>query len=204
MESRPSRRDSSRPDSSRRDSSRRDEVLAGLRELFVTEGFLSFGVGDLAERLRCSRTTLYLVAPTKEQVVVQAVRSWFRDATAAVEAAVVTSDDPVERIELYLRAVARALEPASAQFFDDLAAFAPAGDIYRRNTEAAADRIRDLVAEGVAAGDLREVDEVFVGAVVAQVMTGIQRGEITRSTGLEAAAAYDQLAQLLIHGLRRR
>ena len=87
---------------------------------------------------------------------------------------------------------------------DARAASPPAGDIYRRNTEAAADRIRDLVAEGVASGALREVDEVFVGAVVAQVMTGIQRGEITRATGLEAAAAYDQLAQLLIHGLRRR
>ena len=176
--------------------------MAGLRELFLAEGFLDFGVGDLAERLHCSRTTLYSVAPTKEQLVLHVVRAWFRDATREIEGRVAAVDDPVERIETYLRAVARGLAPASAQFHADLASWAPAREIYRRNTELAAERIRALVAEGVEAGRLRAVDAVFVGAVVAQVMGAIQAGEIARATGLDDATAYEHLAQLLIRGLR--
>ena len=175
--------------------------MAGLRDLFLAEGFLAFGVGDLAERLHCSRTTLYSVAPTKEQLVLHVVRAWFRDATREIEDRVAAVEDPVERIEAYLRAVARGLEPASARFHADLAAWAPAREIYRRNTELAGERIRALVAEGVEAGQLRAVDAVFVGAVVAQVMGAIQAGEIARATGLDDAAAYEHLAQLLIRGL---
>lgn len=185
-----------------RATARHEELLAGLRELFLAEGFLRFGVGELAERLRCSRSTLYSLAPTKEQLVLLVVRSWFRDQTAAIEAAVAEAADPVDAIERYLRAVAAALAPASPQFHADLAEFAPAREIYRRNTEWAADRVRELVADGVAAGALRAVDTVFVGAVVGRVMTGIQGGEIGAATGLDDAAAYERLADLLLGGLR--
>lgn len=190
-----------RPGGARGDQ-RRDELLVGLRELFLAEGFLSFGVGDLAERLRCSRTTLYQVAPTKEQIVLNTVKAWFRDATTAIESAVAAETDPVARIEAYLRAVARGLAPASAQFYSDLADYEPAGEIYRHNTELAGRRVQELVREGVEQGLLRSVDAVFVGAVVTQVMAAIQGGQISRATGLDDAAAYEQLAQLLIRGLR--
>lgn len=181
---------------------RRDELLVGLRDLFLAEGFLAFGVGDLAERLRCSRTTLYQVAPTKEQIVLRVVKAWFRDATVLIEAAVAEVDDPVAQIETYLRAVAKGLAPASPQFYADLATYEPAGEIYRRNTQVAGRRVQELVADGVRRGRLRSVDAVFVGAVVAHVMSAIQSGEITRATGLDDAAAYEHLAQLLIRGLR--
>lgn len=185
----------------RRDA-RREELVRGLRDLFLAEGFLAFGVGDLADRMRCSRSTLYLVAPTKEQIVLKVVRTWFRDAAVEIEAAVARADDPAVRIETYLRAVARGLAPASPQFYADLAAHEPAREIYRQNTELAAERIRALVAEGVADGRLRPVDAMFVGAVVAQVMSAIQSGAMARATGLDDAAAYEQLAQLLLRGLR--
>lgn len=183
-------------------TTRRDELLAGLRELFLAKGFMGFGIGDLAEHLRCSRTTLYSVAPTKEQIVLTVVRSWFRDAAATVESAIERSTDPVERIELYLKAVAGALAPASAQFHADLQTFAPAGEVYRQNTELAGRRVQGLVSEGVREGVLREVDAVFVGAVAAQVMRAIQTGRMAEATGLDDAEAYERLAGLLIHGLR--
>ena len=132
------------------------------------------------------------------------VRSWFRDGAVRIEAAVAASDDPVDRIERYLAAVSATLEPASAQFRADLAAFAPAAEIYRRNTEFAVERVRALVAEGVTAGALRPVDAVFVGTVAARVMTGIQSGEIGTATGLDDAAAYAHLSDLLLNGLRTR
>ncbi|MFF5243749.1 TetR/AcrR family transcriptional regulator [Streptosporangium sp. NPDC000095] len=180
---------------------RREETLVQLRELFLSEGFSSFGIGDLAERLRCSRTTLYAVAPSKEQIVVAAVRSFFKHTAERIEARVAASDDPARRLVIYLEAVASELQPASARFFADVADFGPANDVYQENTRYAARRVQALVTEGVRAGALRPVHASFVGAVAAEIMGAIQRGTIQSSTGLDAAEAYRQLADLVMTGL---
>jgi AcrR family transcriptional regulator len=180
---------------------RREELLAGLRELFLREGFAGLGVGELAARLRCSRTTLYLVAPSKEQIVVATVRSYFKNAAERVEARVAACDEPGLRLATYLEAVASELQPASEAFYTDLAGFAPANEVYQANTGFAAQRVQQLVVEGVEAGALRPVNASFVGAAVAQVMSAIQTGEIEAATGLADAEAYRQLADLVLAGL---
>lgn len=181
--------------------SRREQVLAGLIDLFLAEGFLSFGVGHLAARLQCSRTTVYLVADSKEQIVLAAVRGYFRRATERIEERVASEPDLGARLGVYLTAVATELQPASERFYADLTVYLPALEIYQDNTERAARRVQDLVADGVAAGAWRPVDATFVGAAVAQVMAGIQKGVIGSATGLDDAAAYRALADLVLHGL---
>ena len=180
---------------------RREELLAALRELFLREGFAGLGVGELAARLRCSRTTLYLVAPSKEQIVGATVRSYCKNAAERVEARVAACDEPRLRLATYLEAVASELQPASEAFYTDLAGFAPANEVYQANTGFAAQRVQQLVVEGVEAGVLRPVNASFVGAAVAQVMSAIQTGEIEAATGLADAEAYRQLADLVLAGL---
>jgi AcrR family transcriptional regulator len=180
---------------------RRDQLLDELIGLFLAEGFREFGVGDLAARLRCSRTTLYLVASSKEQIVLAAVRGFFRRAAERIEAQVGLEPDPGARLAVYLTAVAAELSPVTERFYDDLQAYPPAAEVYEENTRLAARRVRELVAEGVAAGALRPVDASFVGAAVAQVMAGIQDGSIGVATGLGDADAYRRLADLVVHGV---
>lgn len=180
---------------------RRDQVLDDLIELFLAEGFLAFGVGDLAARLHCSRSTIYLVAASKEQIVLAAVRGFFRRAAERIAERVALEPDPGARLAVYLTAVAAELRPASETFYADLQAYPPAAETYRENTRLAARRVQELVTEGVAAGALRPVDARFVGAAVAQVMTGIQDRTIGSATGLDDAEAYRQLAELVMHGL---
>jgi AcrR family transcriptional regulator len=186
---------------SARSRARRKQVLEQLRALFLAEGFADLTIADLAERLSCSRSTLYLVAGSKEQIVVAAVRSYFKVAAANVERRICSERDPVARLALYLDAVATELQPASPAFHADVAAFPPAREVYRQNTGYAAERVRALIDEGVSAGSLRPVDAGFVAAATGEVMTAIQRGAIRAATGLDDAAAYRQLADLLVHGL---
>ena len=180
---------------------RRAEILRQLRELFLAEGFVRFSIGDLADRFHCSRSTLYAVAPSKEQLVVAAVRSYFSAAAERIEAKVAGTDDPRQRLATYLAAVAAELEPVSADFFADVAAFGPANDVYRENTRFAAQRVQELVADGVKVGALRPVHASFVGAALAEVMGAIQRGQIQTQTGLSAADAYRELADLILAGV---
>lgn len=83
---------------SRRSAHRRDELVRELASLFLDEGFLEFGIGDLATRLQCSRSTLYTVASSKEQIVLAALRHFFREATTRIEDKVAREGDLGERL----------------------------------------------------------------------------------------------------------
>src|ERR1700712_3880446 len=136
---------------------RRAELLDQLEELFLREGFAGFTLEDLAVRLHCSKSTLYALAGSKEQLSLRVVKHFFRKATDSVEAQTSRQSDPGLRVVAYLSAVARALAPAGPAFHRDLDAFPPGRETYERNTALAADRVRRLIDEGVAQGRFREV-----------------------------------------------
>jgi AcrR family transcriptional regulator len=180
---------------------RQTELLDQLEALFLAEGFARFTLDDLAARLHCSKTTLYALAGSKEQLALRVVRHFFRKATDAVEAQTGRETDPGLRVVAYLSAVARALAPAGAAFHRDLDAFAPGRETYERNTALAADRVRQLITDGVAEGRFREVHPALVADTVTTLMLRIGRGETARATGLDDATAYRELAALLLHGI---
>lgn len=169
--------------------------------LFLAEGFAHLTLDEIAARLRCSKSTLYTLANSKEQLVRAATVHFFRRATERVEAHVAATTGTRERITAYLSAVGTALGPASEQFMDDLANFAPAREVYEQNTRIAASRVQQLITEGVEAGDFRDVHAAFVADVAATMMVRIQQRGVTRSTGLDDAHAYTELAALLTAGI---
>jgi AcrR family transcriptional regulator len=181
---------------------RQSELLDRLLSLFLTQGFSRFTLDDLAAELRCSKTTLYALAPSKEQLAVEVVKHYFKNATAEVESAVSKQTRPDRRIAAYLNAVADALRPASRTFLDDVATFAPARSVYERNTRIAADRVRSLIEDGIASKAFRQLDIGFAAEMVAHTMQAIQRGDIARRTGLSDAEAYRELASFVLHSLR--
>jgi hypothetical protein len=54
----------------------------------------------------------------------------------------------------------------------------------------------------VASGDFRDVHAAFVADTVAGTMQRIQSGDVLRTTGLHDAEAYDELARLVLRGIR--
>lgn len=168
----------------------------GVIDIVLAEGFLDLQMADLAARLNCSKSTLYAIAPSKEQLLVSVVRTFFRRATERVERAVDPAAPAIERIAAYLTAVSAELAPGSPAFFADLERFAPAGDIYRQNTHAAVARVQQLVREASP-----DRDPAFLGAMAGLMMGAIHRGDIHRSTGLDDSQAYRSLAALIVAGL---
>jgi len=177
-------------------SGRTAALRDGLTDILLAEGFLDLQMSDLAARLNCSKSTLYAIAPSKEQLLVTVVRRFFQRATERVEKAVDPSAPAIDRIGAYLNAVATELAPASPQFFADLERFAPAGEIYRQNTRIAASRVQDLVMEAAPG-----IDPKFLGAVAGQVMESIHRGDVRATTGLDDSAAFHALAELIVAGV---
>ena len=184
-----------------RRTARQSDLLQRLVALLTAEGFADFTLDDLAERLSCSKTTLYALSSSKHELVVEVVKEYFRGAVRAVESSVESATDPAARVSAYLEAVAAQLRLLSRRFMDDLARFAPANEVYRRNTAAAADRIRELIAEGVEAGAFRPVHAAFAGEMVAATMFEVQRGEMFARLELTDAEAYAELASFVLRAL---
>ncbi|MCX4997158.1 TetR/AcrR family transcriptional regulator [Streptomyces longwoodensis] len=184
-----------------RRTARQADLLERLVALLTAQGFSDLTLDDLAERLRCSKTTLYQLARSKQGLVVEAVKHYFRGATEAVEKRVAQTADPSDRVRAYLTAVAEQLRPLSRRFLDDVADFPPAREVYEANTRMAAERVRRLIAEGVSDGAFRDVHTAFVGEVAAATMRQIQQGELQARTGLSDAEAYEQLASLIVHAV---
>ncbi|WP_349269709.1 TetR family transcriptional regulator [Mycolicibacterium parafortuitum] len=183
-------------------TARQTELFDAVVALFLADGFAHLTLDEIAARLRCSKSTLYALAPSKEQLVQAATVHFFRTATDAVESRVNAMSGARDRIAAYLAAVGAALDPASDQFMADLDAFAPARAIYERNTRIAARRVQELIAEGVAAGDFRDVHAAFAADLVAAVMVRIQQRTVRANTGLDDADAYRELAAILTGGIQ--
>jgi AcrR family transcriptional regulator len=180
----------------------RDALLDELLALFLAEGFRGVTLAQLAARLHCSKTTLYRLGHSKEQLTANALKRFFRAASEAVEARTAAVEDPADRIVAYLRAVADQLRPASAAFMADLAEHPLGREIYERNTAIAAARVAQLIDDGVRAERFRAVHAAFVADVVASTMQRIQTGRVRAATGLDDAGAYDELAALVLDGMR--
>jgi AcrR family transcriptional regulator len=183
-------------------SARRRQLLDELVDVFLAEGFRSLTLADLANRLHVSKTTLYQLGHSKEQITINAILLFFRRAADSVEAATAVHAEPAERITAYLKGVATALRPASPTFMTDLEEHPATCTLYERNTRAAAERVKDLIAEGIDAGAFRKVHGAFVADTVADTMLRIQTGAVLTRTGLRDAQAYEQLADLVVHGIR--
>ncbi|MFC9358590.1 TetR/AcrR family transcriptional regulator [Rhodococcus sp. NPDC057014] len=180
---------------------RRTQLFDALVDLFLVEGFAHLTLDEIANRLRCSKSTLYTLAGSKEQLVRAATVHFFRRATEDVESRIQPIGGARERITAYLSAVGNALAAASDQFMADLDAFPPAREVYERNTQFAAGRVQELITEGVAAGDFRDVHAAFAADLAATMMVRIQQRGVRDSTGLDDAHAYAELAAILTGGI---
>lgn len=186
------------------DSARREDLLQQLEDLLLAEGFTALTVDQIAARLHCSKATLYQIATTKEQLVVAVTKRFFRNAADAIESAVEAVDAPQEQIASYLNGVGAAMRRNSPAFYQDMVGYPPTADIYRRNSEAAARRVRQMIEGGVERGAFRRVDGVFAAQLVALAIDGVQSGLLLRETGMSAGDAFAELGNLLLDGLASR
>ncbi|MCU1414188.1 MAG: TetR family transcriptional regulator [Microbacteriaceae bacterium] len=185
-------------------STRQTDVFRRLVALTLEYGFSRYTLEQAAAALRCSKTTIYALAGSREQLIRAVVVSFFRDAADNVEHRVAAETDPIRRVEVYLGAVSDALRPASAIFMDDVAAFAPAREIYQRNTAIATQRVSELISEGIESGAFKSVPIAYIAEVMTSVMVRIQQGEFSKHTGLTDAEAYAGLADVIMRGIVRQ
>ncbi|ACU34493.1 TetR/AcrR family transcriptional regulator [Actinosynnema pretiosum subsp. pretiosum] len=182
---------------------RQVDLLGKLESLVLAEGFAHFTLDDLAARLHCSKSTLYALAASKEQLAVRVVRRYFKGAAEHIERRVADLKDAPAKVGTYLAVAAEELRRASARFLADVADYAPTRSTYERNARAAAARLREFIQEGVRDGVFRDVQAVLIAEMAGVLIENIQTGVLPRRAGVTDAEAFTALGELLLDGLRR-
>lgn len=180
-------------------TTRQQELFDQLLTLFLDEGFAEFTMDAAASRLHCSKSTIYALAQSREDLVRLVLIEFFRRVSEQTEAALATGDTTAERLHNYLAAMAVALRPASAAFMRDAAVVPAAAAVYRRNTEIATAKITDLIVDGVRQGEFRPVPTEFIVALISAAMEKIQ--QVVTLGGVSGVDAYRELGGFILHGV---
>ena len=191
------------PASRHQPTARQQALLSELEALFLAEGFADFTLDDLAARLRCSKSTLYALAPSKEQLAVKVVALFFRGAAERIEVRIAGIEDARRLVGEYLAGVSDELNRASATFMADIADFGPARETYQVNSRAAARRIMAFIDKGVADGHFRDVHARLIAEMTGLIIEGIQTGVLASRIDVPDAEAFTALGELLLGGLSK-
>ncbi|MFD2417366.1 TetR/AcrR family transcriptional regulator [Amycolatopsis pigmentata] len=180
---------------------RQHALLTELEGLFLSRGFVRFTLDDLAAETHCSKSTLYALAPSKEQLAVRIVTRFFKGAAEMLEHRIAGLTDAREIIGEYLAGISEYLSRASDEFMRDINDFAPARAAYELNGRAAAARIRAFISQGVTEGVFREVHATLIAEMAGVLIESIQTGLLASRTGVSDAEAFTALSELLLHGM---
>lgn len=185
----------------RMDAERRDEILQRLEKVILTEGFASLTIDDIAARLQCSKSTLYAVASSREQLVIAAIKRFLRVRAQKIEERVASVDGAANRIATYLTSIRDELADMSHACYDDMRDFEATDELYWMNADASAAKIRELITEGLADGSFRSVHAEFVSEAASLLVDGILRGRFLERIDMSDGDAYGELSALILSAL---
>lgn len=180
-----------------------DAFLDELTTLFLNEGIRDLTIADLARRMRCSRTRLYEIAPTKEQIFCVVVDRFFRFALEEGRSQAERAADPTSALVNSLAVGVRESARAGVPFLRDVEASDDARHLYDEYQHARTTHFSELIEAGSSLGVFVECN----AAVVAEIMFGaalhLRSPAFLARAGLTIDAAFEQFYGLLLHGLRR-
>lgn len=169
--------------------------------MVLREGFASLGVSEIANRLSCSKRTLYDLAPSKRELVLIVLDRFFgrirRDAALAIE----TAGDPQQRIYAYLQAGVRAAENLNPAAVADIHRWPPARALWQEHVRLRVEGLSRLIDSGTRAGVFRKIPPAFVAEVVFASINRLREPDFYDSTDLTISEAFDELYGMLLAAL---
>ncbi len=178
-------------------------VLDEAEELFLQEGFLHFSTDELARRLRCSKRTIYAVAPGREKFFEAVVLQRTTKARDATIAPIRNAPSVRAAVQGCIKASVEQTQHVTPLFLHDVMLF-PAG---RRATEQwrsdIANEMEHLIARGIHEGLFRKIDpRVAAESLLASVLRMCEP-DFSANSRTTTAEAVRQVYEIFWAGLFR-
>lgn len=186
----------------RPDEKRKEQLLQDLTELMLSEGLSVFRVGELAKRMRCSRSTLYKLAPSKDELMRLLFIRYVDEALAAADSAAQACDSAAEKILVYVDVLRIHQDRGSLTFWRDVRDF----DLTRGVLDVGVARgyrmIQKYMDEGIASGEFRaDANTEFLSYLVWLCARAARDPEVLERFGLSSGQAMDELGRFIVCGM---
>ena len=183
-------------------SARQEEILDLLEAIFREEGFRSLTIGELAKRLACSRSTLYAIAATKEELFLLVADRLLRRTGSLGAARGRDLQSPSAQLDAYLEGTAEYFTNVRRAFMRDVLSYAPARSLYESHQKRFISHLRRLVEAGIDAGEFgSDISPVVTAEALDGAMSRLRQSRFLEENGLDAGQAFRQLATLFRRGL---
>ncbi len=183
------------------ESSRIQRVIREAEELFLQEGFLHFSTTELAQRLRCSKRTLYSIAPDRssflEFIISRHLLRLNENLLAAAEAA----PDWMSAINAILDATLDTFGAEATRFISDLNLFPGGVRLLHQTENARVDILARVIAAGVADGTFRKIDPTIAAYAVIGSSRRISQADFLARSKIPWNQALTALYQFFSHAL---
>jgi excisionase family DNA binding protein len=177
------------------------ELLDQLEEIIVEEGFSSLTVEELAKRLRCSRSTLYDLAPSKDELVLVVVDRRLRRIGRIKQERLAEIEDPAEQLKMVIASKDLHVQVTSLRFMEDVARTPAVQRLIADHLRYGVAQLRDVIEAGITSGRFRRLDSRIVAETIDAALERIQRPGLLRETGRTFDDATVELTDLLVYGL---
>ncbi len=181
---------------------RQREILSQLGEIFST-GFADLTMADLASRLNCSLSSLYGLAPSRDQLVMMVVDRNLRTIGRSAHSAIATQMSPLEAVTAYLAAATVAVSNTNKQFATDMAQIAAGRQLNEDHSNYLVDITRCLLDIAVERGEIEDVDTAAVSRMIAGLGRDFARPEVMAQLRTSPKIAADAMVEVVLDGLRR-
>lgn len=182
---------------------RHEAILSLLEEIFLTEGFRNQTIQALASRLRCSRRTLYDLAPSKDELVLLVVDRLLHRTGRQAMAKAGAIDAPADRVHAYVSTASIMLRQGTRAFSSDVAAHPALQRLFEEHYRFATSIIAHLIQDGVDRGTFGGIDAQLAAEVIYAGLERLQQPEILQRTGHTNAEAIQQMINLITYGFTR-
>lgn len=185
-------------------SPRKVEILDGLEAIVLAEGFRKLRLADVAKRLGTSYTTLYQLAPTRDELVLLVVERWYHRNGVETWARVEAESDPVQRLMLWIEGAQRGVAGVSGRFWDDAVSHAAVARLIENYTRYYLSVLEMLIEEGIAANAFRPVNARIAATVFEAAGARLLDPEARRSDAAWGPSASVEFVDLILGGLLAR
>lgn len=192
---------SQRPRQGLTPSKRGTELLDALEDMVLREGFADLGVSEIAQRLSCSKRTLYELAPSKRELVLLVLERFFARIREEAGRASENAVDARVRVYAYLQAGVRAAERLSPTTIADIHRWPPARALWQEHVRKRVDGLKRIIDAGARNGEFRDIPPAFVAEVVFASINRLREPDFYDSTDLSISEAFDELYGMLLAAL---
>ena len=184
----------------RPDEKRREQLLDELEAIMLAEGFAHLRIGSLAERLHCSRSTLYKLAPSKDELFESVYARWADRIVAEAIAFAEQGSTPAEKIVRMGKVAGRLQAKGSPEFWRDVRDNPTTAAVMGRTRAIGYRRVQAFLDEGIAAGTVRPMNTAFIGYLVWAGAVASRDPDLMIEYGITTDEAVELIGELVARG----